>query len=482
MADTLESGRLILPALRAGPGGTFAHEAAAIADALDLGAGGFIVFGGNAESVRRLTTDLTRRAERPLLIASDLERGAGQQVEGLTEFPPPAALAALDDPAVARWAGAVTAQEARAVGINWVFAPVADLDVLPQNPIVQTRAFGHDPNRVATLVRNWIEGCQGAGALACAKHYPGHGRTEVDSHVALPVVDASSETLTESDLVPFAVAAECGVAAMMTAHVAYPALDSSGLPGTLSRSILDGLRRSLGFDGLVVTDALIMDGALTGRRESDAAVQAVQAGVDLLLYPKDPRRIREGLVSAVESGALRRERMEEALRRYQRAVAIATRSTPPVRRGPFDSVEGLADALLRQGMVRGDAPALAGPLDLVVVDDDVGGPYPPSPGDYVQRTLGPELAGRYTGGSRVVLVFAEPRAWKGRAGFGDSSLESLATYAADADLVVLFGHPRLVEQIPSDAPVLLAWHRQRLMQQAVARWLRSRLSPSPPRG
>ena len=481
MPDAPDPGRLILPALRAGPGGTFAHEAGAIAGALELGVGGFIIFGGNAESVRRLTADLLRRAERQLLFASDLERGAGQQVEGLTEFPPPLALAALGDPGVARWAGAVTAQEARAVGINWVFAPVADLDVLPENPIVQTRAFGHDPHRVATLVRNWIEGCQAAGALACAKHYPGHGRTAVDSHIALPAVDASRESLAATDMVPFSVAADCGVATMMTAHVAYPALDPSGAPATLSRGIMDGLRRSLGYDGLVVTDALIMDGALVGRRESDAAVEAVQSGVDLLLYPKDPRRVRDALVSALEGGALTRERIEEALRRYERALAAATRSTPPVRRGPFDSAGGLADALLQQGMVRGDVPRLTGPIDLVVVDDDVGGPYPPSPSDYTAKALGPELAGRYTGGSRVVLVFAEPRAWKGRAGFGDASRDALASYAPDADLIVLFGHPRLVEQLPSQAPVLLAWHRQRLMQEALARWIRARLSPSPPR-
>lgn len=475
MADFPDPGRLILPALRAGPGGAFGHEAGAIADALDLGVGGFIIFGGNAETVRRLTADLQRRAERPLLLASDLERGAGQQVAGLTEFPPPLALAALDDPAVARWAGAVTAQEARAVGINWVFAPVADLDVLPENPIVQTRAFGDDPHRVATLVRNWIEGCQAAGALACAKHYPGHGRTAADSHISLPVVDASRESLAASDMIPFAVAAECGVAAMMTAHVAYSALDPSGAPATLSRGIMDGLRHSLGFDGLVVTDALIMDGALVGRRESDAAVEAVQSGVDLLLYPKDPRRVRDALISGLQGGALTPGRIEEALRRYERAVAAATRSTPPVRRGPFESAGGLADALLQQGMVRGDAPPLSGPVDLVVVDDDVGGPYPPSPSDYTAKALGPELASRYTGGSRIVLVFAEPRAWKGRAGFGEGSRDALASYASDADLIVLFGHPRLVEQLPSEAPVLLAWHRQRLMQEAVARWIRARL-------
>src|SRR5215208_3860902 len=204
--------RLILPALRSDALTGFAHEAGRIADTLEIGVGGYIIFGGTAESVRRLTADLLRRAGRPLLLASDLERGAGQQVAGLTEFPPPMALASLGDTAVVRWAAAVTAQEARAVGINWVFAPVGDLDVLPENPIVQTRAFGDDPNRVASLVRTWIESCQGAGALACAKHFPGHGRTTVDSHIALPVVSDDAAILRDGDLLPFAIAVESGVA------------------------------------------------------------------------------------------------------------------------------------------------------------------------------------------------------------------------------------------------------------------------------
>ncbi len=467
----LPSARLVLPALRAGDDGSFAHEASAVAEALELGVGGFILFGGTVETVRRLTADLHRRAERPLLIASDLERGAGQQVAGLTEFPPPLALASLGDASVARWAGAVTAQEARAVGINWVFAPVADLDVLPDNPIVQTRSFGADPQRVATLVRNWIEGCQDAGALACAKHFPGHGRTTTDSHIALPVVSTERGVLEETDLVPFAVAVECGVASLMTAHVAFPALDPSGVPATVSPVILGDLRQRLRFDGLVVTDALIMDGALVGRRESDAAVEAVRAGVDLLLYPNDPRRVCDALDLAVASGALVRERLEEALDRYQAALDRASRPTPPVSRGPFESADALADALLEQGLVGGRERRLEGPLDLTVVDDDIGGPYRPSPSDYTARALGPELVGRYAGGSRVVLAFAEPRAWKGRSGFGPASRDALAHAAPDADLIVLFGHPRLVSELPSDAPVLLAWHRQRLMQEAVARWL-----------
>jgi beta-glucosidase-like glycosyl hydrolase len=469
----LPAGRLVLPALRARAGG-FAHEAAAIAEALDLGVGGFIIFGGTVESVRRLTADLLRRAERRLLLASDLERGAGQQIEGLTEFPPPLALAALDDAAAVRWVASVTAREARAVGINWVFAPVADLDLLPDNPIVQTRAFGSDPQRVATLVRSWIEGCQAAGALACAKHFPGHGRTTVDSHVTLPVVDARRETLERSDLVPFGVAVDAGVASLMTAHVAYPALDPAALPATVSPAILGDLRRGLGFDGLVVTDALIMDGALVGRRESDAAVEAVRAGVDVLLYPNDPRRVRDALDQAVAVGTLPRERLVEALGRYERALARATEPTPPVTRGPFESATALADALLALGMLRGSPPRLESPLDLVVVDDDLGGPYPPGPSDHVAGALGAELVGRYAGGSRVVLAFAEPRAWKGRSGFGPEAREALAHAAPGADLIVLFGHPRLADEIPSDAPILLAWHRQRLMQEAVARWLRQR--------
>lgn len=466
--------RLILPALRSEALSGFAHEAGRIADALELGVGGFIIFGGTAESVRRLTADLLRRAGRPLLLAADLERGAGQQISGLTEFPPPMALASLGDPAVVRWAASVTAQEARAVGINWVFAPVADLDVLPENPIVQTRAFGSNPHDVATFVRHWVEGCQAAGALACAKHYPGHGRTTVDSHITLPIVEAPATTLRSADLLPFNVAIESGVASIMTAHVAYPALDDSNLPATLSRRVLAELRTVSGFDGLVVTDALIMDGALVGRRESDAAIEAIQAGADLLLYPNDPRRVRDALEAALAGGTLGRERLEESLVRYERGLTAATAPTPPVTRGPFDSAEELADALLQKAMVRGSPPQLAGPLDLVVVDDDIGGPYSPGPSDYIHRALGPELTGRYSGGSRVVLVFVEPRAWKGRPGLGPASREALAHHAAGADLIVLFGHPRLLGELPSRAPVLLAWHRQRLMQEAVARWLEQR--------
>ena len=225
-----------------------------------------------------------------------------------------------------------------------------------------------------------------------------------------------------------------------------------------------------------MSDALIMDGALQGRRESDAAVEAVAAGVDLLLYPKDSRRVKDALDQAIAGGSLPRGRLAEALGRYDRALALANGPTAPVTRGPFESAAALADALLEQGMLRGTAPRLEGPINLIIVDDDLGGPYPPGPTDWTQQELGEELIGRYEGGSRVVLAFAEPRAWKGRSGFGPEARAAFTDRAGNAELLVLFGHPRLLFELPADVPVLLAWHRQRLMQEAVARWLRGRLT------
>lgn len=465
-------GRLILPALRWSPETGFRDEELAVAAALEAGAGGFILFGGTATDVRELTDEITRRAGRPLLIASDLERGAGQQVAGLTELPPPRALAALDDMEAIRWAGAVTGAEARSVGINWVFAPVADLDLGADNPIVQTRAFGDDPEQVSRCVRAWIEGCQAAGALACAKHYPGHGRTTRDSHISLPEVDAPASALT-ADERPFVEAVRADVGGVMTAHVAYPALDRLRLPATLSPRILGRLRRELGFDGLVVSDALIMDGALVDRSEAEASIDALRAGVDLLLYPRDVRGVRAALEHALAAGILPAERVAEAQRRYAAALARVAHAAATPPRGPYDSADLLADALLDQGLARGTLRSLPAPIECAVVDDDLGGPYPPSGSGFVQAELARRgVAG--SGGARVVLAFAEPRAWKGRAGFGPEARAALAREAPAAALVVLFGHPRLLAEIPGNAPVLVAWHRQRLMQLAVARWLAAR--------
>jgi beta-glucosidase-like glycosyl hydrolase len=471
----MNAGRLVFPALRWRDATGFAHEAEAIARALEFGAGGFILFGGSADAVFELTGRLRREAGRRLLIAADLERGPGQQVTGLDELPPPLALASLGDPAMLRGAGVLTAMEALTVGINWVLAPVADLDLEPANPIVQTRAFGADPVQVSADVVAWIVGCEAAGALACAKHFPGHGRTLTDSHDRVPVVEASAELLWRTDLEPFRAAVAADVGSIMTAHVAYPALDPSGTAATFSAPILRLLREELGFGGLIVTDALMMAGARTGVDGGAAAVAALRAGVDLLLYPDDPAQVTAAIQGELERDGGLARRIEATLVRYEAALQAVPVEEAPERLPPAGSAAAAADWLLSAPLLRGEAPVLRQPLELSVIDDDQGGVWPASPNTWVRDDLAARGVSLGRGGSRVILAFAEPRASKGRAGFGAESLQRLAREAPEADLVVLFAHPRLLDAIPGTVPVLAGWHRQRLMQGAVARWLAGRL-------
>jgi beta-glucosidase len=468
--------RLLIPALRWNAESGFGHEDALIERALDAGVGGFIIFGGPADEVRALTARLASRVSRPMLVGADLERGAGQQFAGLEELPPPRALGSLNDLDAIRLAGAATARDALSVGINWVFAPVADLDIEPANPIVQTRAFGDDPAWVGACVRAWVEGCQDAGALACVKHFPGHGRTVTDSHAGLPVVNATRAEL-GADLTPFREGISAGVASCMTAHVAFPALDPSGLPATRSPAMLSLLRTELGFDGAVVSDALIMEGASAGLSEAEAYVGAMSAGVDLLLYPKDLDVALDALTEGHRSGRLTDTRLDAALARHDQLLSQVQSLASGPRSAPIAGTgAALAERLLTAPPLRASVPPLRQPVDLLMVDDDVGGPYPPSPGDWIVRALEDSGVGFGSGGSRVVVAYAEPRGWKERAGFGPASMARLREIAPSADLVLLFGHSRLAERIPGSAPILVAWHRQRLMQEAAARWLLSRLA------
>ena len=279
--------RLVCPALR-WRRGSFRSNRATIDAALAAGVGGFILFGGTRDAVTALTSALRDIAGRPLLLGSDFERGPGQQVKGLTELPPPAALGYLNDLDVTYACGQITGTEARAVGLTWAFAPVCDLDVEPKNPIVQTRSFGADPQVVGAQAAAWIRGCQEHGVLACAKHFPGHGRTTTDSHEGLPVVDVPASELQQADCAPFAAAVQAGVGSVMPAHVAYPAWDSTGSAATFSKPILGYLRDTIRFDGLVVTDAFIMAGATAAAPEGLAA-----ALVSLLLAPDEARQLGE---------------------------------------------------------------------------------------------------------------------------------------------------------------------------------------------
>jgi len=474
--------RLVFPALRWRPSqGGFAHERPKIDAAIAAGVGGFIVFGGTRDAVTTLTRELRERAGRPLLVGADLERGVAQQVAGLTELPPAAALGYIDDLDATHAAGLITAGEALAVGINWGFAPVCDLDLEPKNPIVGTRSFGADPVRVGEHAAVWIRGAQEHGLLACAKHYPGHGRTTLDSHETLPVVTTPAPELEALDGWPFEHAIRAGVGSVMTAFVAYPAWAPSGRAAAFSDEIIGYLRDTLHFGGLVVTDALIMAGATAERAEAAATVAAVAAGGDALLYPSDFKAVVDALDRAV-GGEIPTVRADDALARYEQAVAVWGRGQGEGGEVDVTAHGAFADDLADRAahLVRGNpATRLRPPSDVAIVDDDVGGPYAVGPRDVFARTLrdaGLRTGTRGTGGGRrIVLVYAEPRSWKGRADLGTRSLAQLRRLVPAAQLVVLFGHPRLARQIPGRAPILCCWHGQPLMQRAAARWLRAHL-------
>lgn len=280
--------------------------------------GGLLMFNGGpnaAEAVARL-----QAASRvPLLVGSDIERGVGQQVRGLTLFPHAAAfdkLGAGAKSAVGDFARAV-AQEAREVGIHITFAPVADVNSNPRNPIINTRAFSNDTARAAVLTRAFVVAAEEAGLATTAKHFPGHGDTEKDSHDSLPVLDRSRETLEGREFVPFRAAIDAGCSLVMTAHVAYPAIDPSGAPATLSPIMLeDLLRGEMGFRGLVCSDSLLMAGARQRfEREEEMALAVLNAGVDLLLDLENPPKAVDYLCECVGAGRLTMERVDEAFGR-----------------------------------------------------------------------------------------------------------------------------------------------------------------------
>jgi beta-glucosidase len=475
-----EIAELFYPAIRWDATHGFEAQREAINDALKWGVGGFIIFGGPSEQVAVLTEHLHSKSRIPLLVGADLERGAGQQFAGQTALPPLAAIASLEDVQAVRRSAAVSAAEARELGINWIYAPDCDIDVEPNNPIIGTRSFGSDPERVGEYAAAWIDACQAEGVLACAKHFPGHGRTTVDSHKELPSVNESADTMRETDLVPFRRAIERGVASIMTAHVAFPAFDPSGAPATLSRPILTGLLRDeLEFTGMVVTDALIMAGVLGGG-EAEAVVRALDAGCDCLLYPTNVPESMAAVQKAIDEKRLSGDKIHQSIERRTRWArwAALSRDTNRVGRDETGWSVQLAEQVVH--MVRGKFPPLKQPWNLVIVDDDIGGPYPaPSRDPLISalRTAGVDLVvssdGPAAAGATVIALFGDIRAWKGRPGYSSWSMETVRRALEQAtsgdSLIVQFSHPRLASELPEGPPILCAWGGEAVMQRAAAR-------------
>jgi beta-N-acetylhexosaminidase len=287
---------------------------------------------------------MQRLARVPLLVAGDFERGVSMRVDGTTVFPQAMAFGAAGDPALTRFEGEVTAREARAIGVPWIFYPVADVNNNPDNPIINIRSFGEDPRQVAAHVAAFIEGTRKDSrirVLTTAKHFPGHGDTAVDTHLNLAVINASRERLESVELFPFRAAIQAGVDAIMTAHIAVPALAPADVPATLSPAILTGLLRGeMGFKGIVVTDALEMGGIAQGYNSGEAAVLALEAGADALVMPPDPEAAIKAVLAAVQSGRLKRARIDESVARL-----LAAKQRAGLDRRRLVDLEAISDRI-----------------------------------------------------------------------------------------------------------------------------------------
>jgi beta-N-acetylhexosaminidase len=304
---------------------------------VDQGIGGVVVSVGTPHEFVAKLNALQRLASVPLLVASDFEYGPGTRLGGIyalpyllslgggTMFPPLMAFGAIGDERYAYELGRITGLEGRAVGVHLNFGPVLDVNSNPENPIINTRSFGEDPELVARLGAAFIRGARAAGLMTTAKHYPGHGDTHVDSHIDLPQTAATRERLDTLELVPFERAVEVGIDAIMTAHIAAPdILGPDAAPATLSPYFLDGvLRGEFGFEGLIITDAIRMGAIVSEYGTGEAAVRTLEAGADIILMPVDVTETIDAVAAAVLDGRLAEERVDEAVRRVLEVKARA---------------------------------------------------------------------------------------------------------------------------------------------------------------
>ena len=327
---------------------------------LQEGVGGVILLGGSAMELQQRTRQLQGWSDHRLLFCADVEEGVGQRFEGASWLVPPLALGRLhqQNPELAlnlseRY-GRCTGEQARRCGLNWVLGPVCDVNNNPANPVINVRAWGEDPNSASALAVAFQRGLKQAGVLGCAKHFPGHGDTTSDSHLDLPVLPHGRERLDQIELPPFQAAIAAGVNSVMTAHLVLPKLDPQQ-PATLSKAVLtELLRQEMGFNGLVVTDALVMEAISARHGAAEAAVLAFEAGADLILMPADADAAIDGLCEGFSSGRLPLERLEQSRQRRAHALASIPTSTAL---GPIVTAaeRGLEAELVRHSITIGDA-------------------------------------------------------------------------------------------------------------------------------
>ena len=370
---------------------------------LESGVGGVILLGGSSVELRQRCLQLQNWADSPLLLCADVEEGVGQRFEGATWLVPPMALARLHakDPeraeALAEQYGRCTGRQARHCGLNWVLAPIVDVNNNPANPVINVRAWGDDPDTVTRLTLAFQKGVEHENVLACAKHFPGHGDTAEDSHLQLPVIPHTRERLEQLELAPFRASIAAGIDSVMTAHLQIPSLDPDR-PATLSKAVLnDLLRDQLGFQGLVVTDALVMEAIRAHHSAGDAALLAFEAGADLILMPEDADAAITAICDGLRSGRIPWERLDASVERRQRALAkVAEASEPETGALELERQDerALSEALLqltceRQGPQLHPLGAAQG-INLIRIDGVLACPQLPTTAPGLQQ---PEQAG-----------------------------------------------------------------------------------------
>lgn len=320
-----------------------AHEAEIMRLIRQQHIGGVIFFQGTAEEQLALTRRYQKASQVPLLVGQDAEWGLQMRLDDAFQFPWPLTVGAIRDTQLTYAYGRAIGQHCRRLGVRFNFGPVVDVNTNPNNPIINARSFGETPWRVARHAQAYMAGLQSAGVLACAKHYPGHGDTDKDSHKTLPVVDHSLAHLQNIELYPFRELADTNLAAVMAAHLEVPALDPSGTPTSVSKPALDYLREKIGFDGLTVTDALNMRGVTDNYDPGELELKALLAGQDILLFPRDVAAAKEAMRKALKKGDL----TDSILNRHVRRILLA-KSALKLPGGKVPPATGLPQDLHRE--------------------------------------------------------------------------------------------------------------------------------------
>lgn len=457
------------------------------------GIGGFIIFGGlrtpTIGKVRSFISEMQSASDIPLFIASDIERGVGQQIHGATRFPCQMALSAAikknknEDIRILEDVITAIGEEARYIGINMPLIPVMDVNRNPNNPIISTRAFSDNPKDVAWFGIKFIKILQGMGLICSAKHFPGHGDSSIDSHLQLPVIGKSYKDLTKVDIFPFIEAVKAGVKSIMVGHLSVPAIDS--LPASLSRKIVAGLlREKLGFKGLALTDALNM-GALKDIK--DVSVRCIKAGVDILLHPENPSHTVKELMRAIKEKTLDASVIDIAVARILMAKAgLSNPPSLPFRKGELSIVnykehESLSrhisemSVTLVKGKIR-DIPIDKSKTHMIFCGDEELFTHSILK-EHFKNTSEIKKTKTLKADITVFAVFTSVSAWKGTSGIEDWEKEKILKLIKEAkkSIVISFGSPYVLRDF-KDADMLISAYEESVnAERAVMKCLKKKL-------